>query len=126
MEVLSRVVKYQDLRRKIENMELYSYYDNDLESQTNQKSAENIRLFDCEHIKKNTLSIPLSELIKRNKDKENNHLNLSDAQKQSMFSNSKGIKREVKLTRNQILYIVLGVMLILVLALVITIICIVI
>lgn len=119
MENYSRVTKYHELRKKIENMDLYSYYEHDEENsnfdttssstyQLNKtgKAKKDVPLFNYDHIKKNTLSISLNELI----DKKTNNEN-SEAQKIHELVKTKARKvTQKKEKKTVILYLVIGVL----------------
>lgn len=70
MEELSRVKKYYDYRRKIENMDLYSFYEAKEEQSTQLTNQQRSDMFNYDHMKKNTLSVSLDELLEKQESNE--------------------------------------------------------
>lgn len=110
MENKSRVLKYQELRKKISNMDVYSFqetdevrkhlppvsHDGEKEEETDESSAP---------IRKNTLSVSLDELIRTNE--EQDEQKEKEKTKALYQEKKKEGKKDRHLTQGQILLIVL-------------------
>ncbi len=112
MEHLSRVERYQDLRNKIENMDLYSYFETSNSDKENNKSkTKEIQLFNYDHIKKNTLSMSLNELMKEDKNKQSQAQEEKKKVKKEDFPASyRNIGKDKKFIIRLSLYITSGVL----------------
>ena len=103
MENLSRVSKYHELRKKIENMDLYSYYEKIDDQPKQNDELTNVPLFNYDHIKKNTLSISVNELLEQ---KSNN----SEAQMiktELVKKKAKKVKKQID-TKKLLLWLLIG------------------